>query len=123
MYGQFSTDYGNTLGIDYFTKRVAFGDSVFSVRIWDTAGQEQYQSLIPTYIRGTQVAILVYDVSSRPSFEAARVWYDTVIDKRGDEARCVLAGNKADLDVKVEESVVKQFADQHSLQHVKVSAK
>lgn len=32
----------------------------------DTAGQERFRSLIPSYIRDSSVAVVVYDVSSMP---------------------------------------------------------
>ena len=31
---------------------------------WDTAGQERFRSLIPSYIRDSSVAVVVYDVTS-----------------------------------------------------------
>lgn len=43
--------------------------------VWDTAGQERFRTLTPSYYRGAQGAILVYDVSSRASFERLDPWY------------------------------------------------
>jgi small GTP-binding protein len=119
MYSQFSSDYETTIGIDYFTKKVTVGESRLSFQIWDTAGQEQYQSLIPNYIRGAQVATIVSDVSAPDSFEVAKGWYGQGIN----EGKYAFAGNKTDLEVKVEESVVREFEDAHHMQHVRVSAK
>ena len=31
----------------------------------DTAGQERFRSLIPSYIRDSSVAVIVYDVASK----------------------------------------------------------
>lgn len=39
-------------------------DSFFFVVFRDTAGQERFRSLIPSYIRDSSVAIVVYDVAS-----------------------------------------------------------
>lgn len=38
----------------------------FQVRLqlWDTAGQERFRSLIPSYIRDSTVAVVVYDITS-----------------------------------------------------------
>ena len=38
----------------------------FQVRLqlWDTAGQERFRSLIPSYIRDSSVAVVVYDITS-----------------------------------------------------------
>lgn len=34
------------------------------LQLWDTAGQERFRSLIPSYIRDSSVAIVVYDITS-----------------------------------------------------------
>lgn len=42
----------------------------FQVRLqlWDTAGQERFRSLIPSYIRDSTVAVVVYDITSNYLF-------------------------------------------------------
>ena len=39
-------------------------DRTVRLQLWDTAGQERFRSLIPSYIRDSSVAVVVYDVSS-----------------------------------------------------------
>jgi GTPase SAR1 family protein len=36
----------------------------------DTAGQERFRSLIPSYIRDSSVAVIVFDVASKLSFSS-----------------------------------------------------
>ena len=48
--------------------------SLARLEIWDTAGQERYKSLAPMYYRGAQAAVVVFDVTSRASFEGAKNW-------------------------------------------------
>jgi len=36
------------------------------LQLWDTAGQERFRSLIPSYIRDSTVAVVVYDITSEP---------------------------------------------------------
>jgi len=45
---------------------LSVGVCVFQIRLqlWDTAGQERFRSLIPSYIRDSSVAIVVYDITS-----------------------------------------------------------
>jgi len=38
------------------------------LQLWDTAGQERFRSLIPSYIRDSSVAVIVYDITDRASF-------------------------------------------------------
>jgi Ras-related protein Rab-11A len=49
--------------------------------IWDTAGQEMYKSMIKMYYRGVSVAIVVYDVGDRASFESIENWLKDVREK------------------------------------------
>ncbi|KAH0792571.1 small GTP-binding protein [Histomonas meleagridis] len=123
MYGQFTNQYEITIGVDYFTKPIKVGEETVNLQIWDTAGQEKFHSLIPTYIRDTSIAVLVYDVSKPQSFESAKEWYEKVLEYRGNEAKCVLAGNKIDLEIKVEESSIHSFTESTQMEHIQVSAK
>ena len=50
--------------------------------IWDTAGQEMYRSMIKMYYRGVAVALVVYDVGDRASFECIGDWLKDVREKQ-----------------------------------------
>eukprot|EP00970_Alexandrium_tamarense_P005324 scaffold858_cov193-Alexandrium_tamarense.AAC.22 len=68
--------------------------------IWDTAGQERYHSLGPIYYRDAKGAILVYDITDRPSFERVRNWTKELRKMVGDNTKIciVIVGNKLDLE-------------------------
>jgi small GTP-binding protein len=80
------------------TQTVPLEDGVtIRFELWDTAGQERYRSLAPMYYRGASAAVVVYDVTSRDSFEGAKSWVKE-LQRRGDPAVIIaLAGNKADV--------------------------
>ncbi|KAK8653575.1 hypothetical protein V6N13_127568 [Hibiscus sabdariffa] len=63
----------------------------------DTAGQERFRSLIPSYIRDSSVAVIVYDVANRQSFLNTSKWVEEVRTERGSDVIIVLVGNKTDL--------------------------
>ncbi|KAH7565724.1 hypothetical protein JRO89_XS08G0006100 [Xanthoceras sorbifolium] len=63
----------------------------------DTAGQERFRSLIPSYIRDSSVAVIVYDVANRQSFLNTSRWIEEVRTERGADVIIVLVGNKTDL--------------------------
>jgi Ras-related protein Rab-6A len=69
------------------------------------AGQERFRSLIPSYIRDSSVAVVVYDVSSRSSFLNTARWIDEVRTERGSDVIIMLVGNKTDLVERREVSV------------------
>ena len=72
-------------------------DRTVRLQLWDTAGQERFRSLIPSYIRDSSVAVIVYDVSNRASFLNTAKWIDDVRAERGNEVVICLVGNKTDL--------------------------
>ena len=65
MYGSFDQNYQATIGIDFLSKTMYLEDRTVRLQIWDSAGQERFRSLIPSYIRDSSVAVVVYDITSR----------------------------------------------------------
>ncbi|KAG8714490.1 Ras- protein Rab6 [Ceratobasidium sp. 428] len=97
MYDTFDNTYQATIGIDFLSKTMYLDDRTVRLQLWDTAGQERFRSLIPSYIRDSSVAIVVYDITNRNSFMSTSKWIDDVRSERGTDVIIVLVGNKADL--------------------------
>lgn len=53
-----------TIGIDFLSKTMYLEDRTVRLQLWDTAGQERFRSLIPSYIRDSSVAVVVFDITS-----------------------------------------------------------
>ncbi|KAI6078308.1 Ras-related protein Rab-41 isoform X3 [Aix galericulata] len=62
MYDSFDNTYQATIGIDFLSKTMYLEDRTIRLQLWDTAGQERFRSLIPSYIRDSAVAVIVFDV-------------------------------------------------------------
>lgn len=104
MYDTFDGNYQATIGIDFLSKTMYLDDRTVRLQLWDTAGQERFRSLIPSYIRDSSVAIVVYDVTNRDSFKATSKWVEDVRAERGNEVVIALVGNKTDISDKREVS-------------------
>ncbi|CAL9733212.1 GTP-binding protein Ypt6p [Monosporozyma servazzii] len=98
MYDTFDVHYQATIGIDFLSKTMYLDDKTIRLQLWDTAGQERFRSLIPSYIRDSRVAIIVYDITKKKSFEFIDKWIEDVKNERGEEnvILCIV-GNKNDL--------------------------
>ncbi|KAK0463779.1 ras family-domain-containing protein [Desarmillaria tabescens] len=111
MYDTFDNTYQATIGIDFLSKTMYLEDRTVRLQLWDTAGQERFRSLIPSYIRDSSVAIIVFDITNRPSFLSTTKWIEDVRSERGKDVIVVLVGNKADLsdkrEVTLEEATAK----------------
>ncbi|OJA19268.1 hypothetical protein AZE42_07099 [Rhizopogon vesiculosus] len=125
MYDQFDNTYQATIGIDFLSKTMYVEDRTVRLQLWDTAGQERFRSLIPSYIRDSSVAIVVYDITDRQSFLSTSTWIDDVKAERGSDVMIVLVGNKADLSEKrqvtIEEATAK--STQMNIMFIETSAK
>mmetsp|Transcript_10321 Transcript_10321/g.9974 ORF Transcript_10321/g.9974 Transcript_10321/m.9974 type:complete len:223 (+) Transcript_10321:111-779(+) len=97
MYDNFDRHYQATIGIDFLSKTMYLEDRTVRLQLWDTAGQERFRSLIPSYIRDSSVAVVVYDVSNRASFTNTSKWVEDVRSERGNDVVICLVGNKTDL--------------------------
>ena len=97
MYDTFDAHYASTIGIDFVSKSVPVDDGTVRLQLWDTAGQERFRSLIPSYIRDSHVAVVVFDITSRETFNSTSKWIADVRAQRGNDVVIVLVGNKTDL--------------------------
>merc|ERR1712087_444008 len=90
MYDSFDNTYQATIGIDFLSKTMYLEDRTVRLQLWDTAGQERFRSLIPSYIRDSSGAIVVYDISNRTSFLNTSKWIEDVRSERGSDVIIVL---------------------------------
>ena len=97
MYDSFDSTYQATIGIDFLSKTMYLEDRTVRLQLWDTAGQERFRSLIPSYIRDSSVAVVVYDITNAKSFQQTTKWIDDVRTERGSDVIIMLVGNKTDL--------------------------
>ena len=69
---------GSTVGCSNTELVYPFDQQKIKFDIWDTAGQEVYKSLLPIFNKGTDIVILIYDVSNTNSFTSLSKWYAQV---------------------------------------------
>jgi small GTP-binding protein len=93
----FLTDYRPTVAAAFATVMESIDSSKVLLNIWDTAGQEKYQSMMPLYFRGVSLILLVVDVTSPPSWEFAKRWVDSELAGITPRPIVFVVANKADL--------------------------
>jgi small GTP-binding protein len=86
-----------TIGAAFFTKVVSTSDANVRLQLWDTAGQEKFRSLAPMYYRAAAVAVVVYDITNRGTFESLPTWQKEISEKAPPNTQLVIIGNKIDL--------------------------
>ena len=86
-----------TIGLDYKLKNVQLDDGkIVKIQIWDTAGQDRFRSITKNYYKGAHGIILIYDVTSRKTFENVQNWITQIKEEVSDKVNIILVGNKID---------------------------
>ena len=117
----FNDTYEVSIGIDFMSKNIRFRGQNIKIQIWDSAGQEKYKGLIPSYIRNSSLVFIVYDVSNRSSFDNIKNWIQFVKDI--EKTTMILCGNKIDLDRDVNTNEGEEIAKSEGILFFECSAK
>ena len=97
IYDKFLSEQEATIE-EQFSKTLILENINCKLDILDTAGQDDYQSMIDTWINSVDGYILVYSIDNYESFEAIKVRYDRIIkNKKNKNFSIIVVGNKSDL--------------------------
>jgi small GTP-binding protein len=122
---EFLEDYNATVGFEFFTFNVRMFNKIIKLQIWDTCGQELYRSLITNFYRNSSMAIMVYSIDSRESFDNIDMWLKELRTHSNPDAKVFLIGNKIDLekDRKITKEEGEEFASINGMDFFETSAK
>jgi small GTP-binding protein len=110
-----------TIAASSFPMDIPIHDSVVHISCWDTAGQEDYRSLVPMFARDAEVACLVFDQTNRESFASLEKWIQYIQLDIGVK-NIIIISNKNDLEAKVPLDEAFEFCTNKSLPLVSTSA-
>ena len=118
--------YQTTVGFEFLTFNLRMNSRVVKLQVWDTCGQEVYKSLISNFYRNSSLALIVYAINNRDSFEHAEIWLSELKNQSNPNIKIFLVGNKCDLEnnrvVSKEEGI--KFKEEKNLdKFVETSAK
>ena len=94
---KFNPDTISSSTASFLEKKIEINNVKYSLKLWDTAGQEIYRSLNTIFIKDSKICILVYDITNRKSFEELDYWKNTVESILGNKTVLAVVGNKIDL--------------------------
>ena len=109
------------IGVDFALKVVEWDpQTIVRLQLWDIAGQERFGNMTRVYYKEAVGAIVVFDVTRPPTFEAVSKW-KTDVDKKvrlpnDDPIPVVLLANKCDL-AKEPLTNEKHMMDKYCAQH------
>ncbi len=125
VYEKFNEEFQSTIGVEFASKNAIVNNKIYRIQIWDTAGQESFRSITRAYYKNSVCAFIVYDITSRTSFENVKSWLDDIQKQCPKTTFLVLVGNKIDLEnerqIMYEEG--DSFAKENNMLYIETSAK
>lgn len=89
-----------TIGVDFEVKSLESNGKKVKLQIWDFGGEERFRFLLPTYVRGANGALFMYDVTNYSSLAHIDDWLLVVrkeVKTEHDTFPIIVVGGKADL--------------------------
>ena len=125
IYGSYDNSYMPTVGIDFFSKNLFFEDKTIRLILWDTAGEERFRSLIPSYLKNADCIIIVFDITNKESFNSLSHWIQDANNNSSEESIKILVGNKIDLENKrtITKQEIDEYINEHQILYNECSAK
>ena len=113
------------MGIDFQEKIINSEGKAVKVQIWDTAGQERFRNIAKNYFHTSDGFLLVYDITCKESFEKLNFWYEQIKLNAPEHTKCMVIGNKCDLEEKREVSKEEgdNFSKEQNIKFYETSAK
>ena len=112
----------STVGADISIKNLEFDGLTIQLMIWDTAGQEVFRSLVEQYLRDASLALIVFSLSDRKSFECARDYWINYLLEKSPDTIMIIVGNKLDLEREVTEDEANDLAAKYKTEYFETSA-
>lgn len=121
---KFDSSFVTTIGIDFKIKTVELEGKKIKLQIWDTAGQDRFDTITSSCYRGAQGIMLVYDVTDEKSFRSIPKWIRKTEQLATPEAQKLLVANKCDLNEKrqVTKEKGEMMAKHHDIRYKEISA-
>ncbi|KAI3667704.1 hypothetical protein L6452_42773 [Arctium lappa] len=121
---EFCLESKSTIGVEFATRTLEVDGKTIKAQIWDTAGQERYRAITSAYYRGAVGALLVYDITKRPTFDNLQRWLCELREHADSNIVLMMAGNKSDLNHlrAVSEQDGRSLAEKEGLSFLETSA-
>jgi len=123
---KFKSDSTHTIGVEFGSRIIELGGKFIKLQIWDTAGQERFRSVTRSYYRGAAGCIIVYDITSRETYNHISSWLNDARALANPEITIILVGSKKDLEREDREVTFlesSRFGQENDLMFLETSAK
>ena len=110
----------STVGTEFFKKYMDKYN--LTLQVWDCAGQERYRALCKIYYRGTNLCILVFDLSDPKTLNSIKdYWISTYISHCSETYKFILVGNKSDKTINIDYNIIWHLCKSYNMKYIETS--
>jgi Ras-related protein Rab-7A len=123
--------YKSTIGVDFLSKTIKMNKKTLNLQLWDTAGSERFRAMSPSFYRGADGCIVVFDLTNMLSFRNLENWIDEFLlishPRDPDSYPFIIIGNKSDLindsNRTITHKAIEKFCESKNIKYFEVSTK
>ena len=115
----------STIGVDFTKMYYTICNKYIKLIVWDSAGQERFQSITRSYFRDTCGIILIFDVSQPDTYKNIEGWLKTWLHDQicSHTHPILLLGNKRDLLHQPDTTEIDRLIQQYKVSYREISCK
>lgn len=95
--GRFVADTAMTIGVQFYTKKIACRGVETKLALWDLGGQDRFKFLFPGYCNGARGALVLFSLHDIETLDDTGSWLKTFKEHAEPSSPVVLVGTKSDL--------------------------
>ena len=78
---KFEENHLATIAIDFQTKLFDLNEQTLKLQIWDTAGQEKFNTLTQSFFKNANGIVVCFSLTDQTSFEKVTSWMEQIANK------------------------------------------
>ena len=121
IFDRLDKNQGSTIGVDFEAKNFKYKNQAYSIKLFDTAGQERFQSITKAYYHMGDGFLIVFDLTNENSLKAIGDWISSLKEDKK-EFKFLIIGNKNDLKNQIPENVINEYLKDYKDIYIKTSA-
>ena len=118
---KYESNISSTIGVDFEAKTFEYKGKKYTIKLFDTAGQERFRSITQNYYHMGEAYFFVFDITNEHSFQSIPKWIESVKEST-EEPKFIILANKDDIKdkVKISDEAIKNELGQYNV--IKTSA-
>ena len=121
IFNKLDKNTGSTIGVDFEAKNFPYKNKKYSIKLFDTAGQERFHSVTRAYYHMGDAYLIVFDLTNENSLKEIPNWINSLKAEKED-SKFIIIGNKNDLKNQISQDVINEYLKDYKHLLIKTSA-